>query len=209
MNLKLSALALSLAFLTGGKRSQPYAGWTVYTQSNFKYSGTSVNTSFTIATKWTAFLTRPYTGSLAGKTFGLSAQFIPSTPTTTLHFWGEGGPYDRHTWGPNIQFHFSTRTGAYNLSASSGSGASDYWFCSGHRIPVAASCTIAELVDMNPTLWTNGNGQRGDTIPAAFQSAMANVKTVGFSMAGSNWGDIGINSQNGTVNVNVVNFEVK
>lgn len=137
--------------------------------------------------KFPTFITTP-ASNLTGKTLSTVVTIVGNSP---IHFFGQISGWNNCPTPANVHLYFSTRA-VYDVNESSTPGGdSQYWWSSAGAIMVDnTTATITAQID--PSKWSNGLGKMGDTLPAEFWSAVNGAVTVGMSLGGGCFYDVGV-----------------
>lgn len=190
----------------------PSSTWVLYKWGNSgKYNPSSTtNATGTLASfsfpqtgnnvAYPAFLTTTtdtnLLGNLTGKTISGTIR-LDVTSNPQFRYGGQG-QWNLGSAPANTRLFISTSSAPYSNSGYKACP-SCYWFNAAVSVQIKATTGTATLQDtLDPSRWSNANGQLGSSVPSEFTNAIANVRQIGLSYGGGSFYDVGIAITNGT-----------
>ena len=137
-------------------------------------------------------------GDLTGKT--ITATFDISRATGAFTYYGQGTPSNPCGTPANTRLFFQTDNGG-------GFAFTHYWW-SNPASQVLANGPGTLMVNLDPAMWSDWNGQGGLVEPAGFADAVANVTVIGFSFGGGCFFENGVGTTDGSGTFTLDSFTV-
>lgn len=137
-----------------------------------------------------------YLGNLSGQTVSATLS-VTATGNPDFVWGGLLSGWNTCCLPANTRLFISTSAAAYSNSGYTACP-SCYWWATSAWVEIAptGAVTISALLD--PSLWSNAQGQLGTSEPTAFANAVANVRQIGLSYGGGSFYDVGIAVLNGS-----------
>lgn len=131
-------------------------------------------------------------GNLANHT--ISASFsVQATGSPQFTYWGMGTTANPGNTPASVRLVFMTRTGF------STAWADEVWYSNptAFALSLTGGIVLSETLS-DPSKWSNGQGQWGNSRVAEFTAATANVHEIGFAFGGGSFFDVGVGVVQGT-----------
>lgn len=148
-------------------------------------------------------------GNLTGQT--VSATLTLTTTGNPGFRYGGQGVWNFGSLPAHTRLFFSTSSASYS-SAGYKACPSCYWWSTTAWVALNASTGTATISDvLDPSHWSNANGQPGSSLPAEFSAAIANVQQIGVAYGGGSFYDVGVAITNGTgtATFHLISFEAQ
>ena len=141
-----------------------------------------------------------YTAQLVTTAKTLVGDQTGGTVNATLTVTGVTGAFvDQNGGGctpdnQTVRLFFTTKNPGFNYT--------DYWWSNPTAMTLTAPTSSATLnVSLDPSQWSDWNGEKGDSsasVTAAFNAAVANVQTIGLSFGGGCFFENGVTTSDGS-----------
>jgi hypothetical protein len=137
-------------------------------------------------------------GDLTGET--IAATFQISGAIGAFTYWGEGTPDNPCASPASVRFFFETDNGG-------GFAYTHFWWSNPTSTPLANG-TFTLTATVEPSEWSDWDGQMGSTQAAGFADAASNVTLIGLSFGGGCFFENGVGTVDGSGTFTLDSFDV-